>query len=728
MNMLGVAELIDRVKKEDRLSLTEVESKILLSAYGIPVVEEAVVTSEDEAVSRSREMGFPVVLKGHGARLTHKTERGLVKVNLRSVSEIRRAYRQIKASAAEDWEGCLIQPLVEGKREFVAGMFRDAQFGPTVMFGLGGVFTEALDDVAFRIAPLFDAQADALLDEIKSSKLLGDFRGEKVADRAQLRQVLLGLSRLGMEHPEIREVDINPLIVMPDGRVKAVDALVVFEENGAKPVEIGKREEEIEKHAQEIRQALDVAVNAKSVAVVGATRPREYGYPGMFGCMRNYGYAGRLYPVNPKLSDIDGIKAYPNLTALPEPVDLVIVAVPAPFVPDVLRECIATGNKTIHIFTSGFKETGEEAGIRLQEEMKKIALEGGLRVIGPNCMGFYVPKTRLLTWTTAPKESGSVAFVSQSGGNTQDFTNYAARNYGIQFSKAFSYGNALTLDSTDFMDYLAHDDETKIITMYLEGVKDGRRFLKLVSEINRQKPVIIYKGGLSETGALAVSSHTGALAGGEKIWQAFFRQTGAVLVESLEEMADVTLAFHHLGKTRGRKTTVLGFGGGAGVSVADNCAKTGLALPTFSPGLINELRKLIPPAGAMIRNPIDAAVAFVNFNIMGDVLQLLGKTDEIDNIIVSVPLDWLFDEEKGGGYIEKVALYLAGEGRKRAGGKPMVAVWRQYEPRQEIQRWVPVLKNIFLSAGIPVYEGVPRAVNALAKLTAYDAFQAHHNS
>ena len=726
--MLGVAELIDRVKKEDRLSLTEVESKILLSAYGIPVVEEAVVTSEDEAVSRSREMGFPVVLKGHGARLTHKTERGLVKVNLRSVSEIRRAYRQIKASAAEDWEGCLIQPLVEGKREFVAGMFRDAQFGPTVMFGLGGVFTEALDDVAFRIAPLFDAQADALLDEIKSSKLLGDFRGEKVADRAQLRQVLLGLSRLGMEHPEIREVDINPLIVMPDGRVKAVDALVVFEENGAKPVEIGKREEEIEKHAQEIRQALDVAVNAKSVAVVGATRPREYGYPGMFGCMRNYGYAGRLYPVNPKLSDIDGIKAYPNLTALPEPVDLVIVAVPAPFVPDVLRECIATGNKTIHIFTSGFKETGEEAGIRLQEEMKKIALEGGLRVIGPNCMGFYVPKTRLLTWTTAPKESGSVAFVSQSGGNTQDFTNYAARNYGIQFSKAFSYGNALTLDSTDFLDYLAHDDETKIITMYLEGVKDGRRFLKLVSEINRQKPVIIYKGGLSETGSLAVSSHTGALAGGEKIWQAFFRQTGAVLVESLEEMADVTLAFHHLGKTRGRKTTVLGFGGGAGVSVADNCAKTGLALPTFSPGLINELRKLIPPAGAMIRNPIDAAVAFVNFNIMGDVLQLLGKTDEIDNIIVSVPLDWLFNEEKGGGYIEKVALYLAGEGRKRAGGKPMVAVWRQYEPRQEIQRWVPVLKNIFLSAGIPVYESVPRAVNALAKLTAYDAFQAHHNS
>ncbi|MDD5169575.1 MAG: CoA-binding protein, partial [Syntrophales bacterium] len=489
---------------------------------------------------------------------------------------------------------------------------------------------------------------------------------------------------------------------------------------------IGRGGEVTERRAQEIRQALDAAANARSVAVVGAACPKGNGFPGMYGCMRNFGYAGRLYPVNPKLNDIDGVKAYPNLTALPERVDLVIVTVPAPFVPGVLRECIATGNRTVHIFTSGFKESGEEEGIRLQEEMEKIAREGGLHVIGPNCMGFYVPKSRLLTWTTASTESGPVALISQSGGNAQDFTNYTTSRSKIQFSKAISYGNALTLDSTDFLDYLAQDDETKIITMYLEGVKDGRRLLKLVSEINPRKPIIIYKGGLSESGARAVSSHTGALAGGAKIWQAFFRQTGAVPVESLEEMAEVTLAFHHLGKTGGNKTTVLGFGGGAGVSVADNCAKTGLALPTFSPALIGELRKLVPPAGAMIRNPIDAAVAFFDLSIMGEILQLLAHTDEIDNIIVSVPLDWLFDMEEGGGYIEKVARYLAGEGRKRAGGKPMVVVWRQYEPRRNIRHWVPVLEDILLSAGIPVYEGVPRAVNALAKLTAYQDFQMRH--
>ena len=175
MKMMGVEELIQSVQREERVALTEAESKTLLKSYGIPVVEEIVVTDEDSAVSGAQGLGYPVVLKGLGARLTHKTERGLVKVNLQSAEETRQAYRQIKESAGEDWEGCLIQPLISGKREFVAGLFRDAQFGPCVMFGLGGIFTEALADVAFRIAPLNAVQAQGMLDEIKARKLLGNF-------------------------------------------------------------------------------------------------------------------------------------------------------------------------------------------------------------------------------------------------------------------------------------------------------------------------------------------------------------------------------------------------------------------------------------------------------------------------------------------------------------------------------------------------------------------------
>jgi len=723
VKMMGVIELINQVRKEGRLSLTEAESKTLLSAYGVPVVEETIVSSEDQAAAQSGITGYPVVLKGLGAKLTHKTERGLVKVNLKSENEVRRAYREIREAAGEDWEACLIQPLIEGRREFVAGLFRDAQFGPSVMFGLGGIFTEALGDVAFRIAPLNETQGLAMMDEIKASRLLGNFRGEQPADRAELLQVLTGLSRLGMEHPEIKEVDINPLIITPDGRVLAVDALVVLDKSDPLPVNGMINEADAKNRAAEIRAALDTMTHAKSIAVIGAARARRGGFPGMFGCIRNFGFPGKLYPINPKVDEISGLKAYPSLVSLPEPVDLVVISVPGPFVPDALRDCVASGNKNIHIFSSGFKESGEEEGIKLQQEIETIAREGGLRVVGPNCMGFYVPASRILTWTAASTESGPVSLISQSGGNAQDFTNYLSNRYGIHFSKSISYGNALTLDSTDFLDYLARDEETKIITMYLEGVKDGRLLLKLAAETTGSKPVIIYKGGLTESGARAVSSHTGSMAGGEKIWKAFFRQSGAVPVDSLEEMADVALAFHHLGQTPGRKTTVMGIGGGIGVAVADTCARVGLDLPALSPETIRKLRQHIPPAGTMIRNPIDAVIAFMDLNILGQILEILAESGEIDNFIISMPLDWLFGKEEGGTHIEKLATYLAREGRKHTHGKPLIVVWRQYQPAQEIRRWVAVLEKILIPAGIPVYEGLPRAVSALAKLAGYCAIQ-----
>ncbi|MDD4092561.1 MAG: acetate--CoA ligase family protein [Smithellaceae bacterium] len=714
--------LIRRVRAEGRQSMTEMESKKLLASYGIPVARDRMATSEREVILQAQKTGYPVVVKGHGAKLQHKTERGLVKTNLKSAKEVRDAFRAIRASAGDDGEGCIVSPQIAGSREWVAGLIRDAQFGPVVMFGLGGIFTEALADTTFRVAPLDRREAKRMIGEIASRKLLGNFRGEAPVDADQLADVLIGLSKLGMERPDIREVDVNPLITTPKGNVVAVDALVILDENPAASAAPNRTKSNRKKQA-EIRAALDVMANAQSVAVVGATRPAANGFSGMFGCMRNFGYRGRLYPVNPRLQEIDGIKAYPNLSSLPEVADLVILSIPAPRVADILRECVVTGHKNIHIFSSGFKETGEEEGIRLQREIEAVAREGDLRVIGPNCMGFYVPKNRMLTWENASTKNGPVSLISQSGGNAQDFSNYLTDVYDIGFAKSISYGNALTLDSTDFLDYLAGDEETRIITMYLEGVKDGRLLLDQVKKINRRKPVIIYKSGLTESGARAVSSHTGSLAGGETIWKAFFRQTGAVRVESLEEMADVTQAFHRLGKVRGKRVAVLGFGGGNGVSVADDCAKAGLELPVLSDGLIRKLRKHVPPAGSMIRNPIDAAIAFVYLPLMGEVLDVVARSGEIDHFIVSVPFDWLYKQEPDGAYIETLATYLATEAGKYAGGKPMLVAWRQYEASPKIRRWIPVFKDILIKAGIPVYEGLPKAVRALSKMAEYYEFQ-----
>ena len=717
--------LVNEDVKLKTISLTEAQSKKLLKSYGVPVVEETVALTIEEAVSQAGIIGFPVVVKGLGTKLTHKTERGLVKLNLHSAEEVESACLEIRKSAGEDLEGFLLQPLIEGKREFVAGLFRDEQFGPVVMFGLGGVFTEALKDVVFRIAPFDEIQAKDMMEEILSRKLLGGFRGKAPADKNQLINVLMGLSRLGMERPEVKEVDINPLLIAPDGQVTAVDALVVInQDNTSVDSDLGK-----ERTPQEIKAlnaALDQMIHAKSIAVIGAMRPRKTGFRGMFGCIKDFGFPGKLYPINPKAHEVDGIKTYPSLVALPKPVDLVVISIPAPFVPDALRDCVASGSKNVHIFSSGFKETGEEEGIKLQAEIEKIAAEGKLNVIGPNCMGFYVPKSRIVTWIAPPEKSGPVSFITQSGGHAQDFTNYASVRFGIYFNKVISYGNALTLDSTDFLEYLSHDEETKIVAMYLEGVKNGRKLLQLITKINRAKPVIILKGGLTESGARAVSSHTGSMAGGEKIWNAVFKQSGATRVSSLEEMAEVTTAFLNLGKADGRRVAVIGTGGGIGVAAADNCAQAGLDLVSLPSEVTQKLREFIPPAGNMIRNPIDAHILFIKLPALGKTLELLSD-GYIDMFVISLHIEWLYNFDNGA-QIKNIATYIAQSAREHTRGKPLVVVWRQYNPNPKYKKKRIMLEQTLFKAGIPVYDGLPRAVFALSKLAEYLEFKRKNNT
>jgi len=714
--------LIDHCRRTGRATLNEAESKQLLRHYGIPVVAEAVAATEDEAVALAQKMGLPVVLKGLGARLTHKTERGLVKVNLSSEAAVRQAYQEIKAGAGDDWEGCLIQPLVTGRREFVAGMVRDAQFGATIMFGLGGIFTEALGDVVFRIAPVDAGQAFQMTRELAASALLGPFRGDAAADQLHLIRVIEGLSQLALAHPEIKEVDINPLIVSAQGGVTAVDALVVLADPGVPQALRLENEVAERQRSEKINAALEVMCHPRAIAVVGVARTRSGAFPGIFGCIRNFGFPGRLYPINPKAEEIDGLKAYPSLTALPEPVDLVVLSLPAPHVPDALRDCIASDNRNVHIFTSGFKETGEAEGVRLQAEIERIAQEGGLNIVGPNCMGLHVPKSRLLTWTAASDISGPVGMISQSGGNAQDFVNAAADRFGLHFSKVISYGNALTMDSTDYLAYLAQDEETRIIAMYLEGVRDGRKLLRMVTEINRTKPIVMIKGGLSESGARTVASHTGSLAGGEKIWRAFFKQTGAVPVGSLEEMAEVVTALHYLPPVRGRGVAILGTGGGVGVAAADSCAKVGLEMPGLSDDLMARLREFIPPAGNMIRNPIDAHIILMNLKLLGPTLQLLAAQSDLNMFVISLHLDWIFGLEEGK-QIERIGDYLAEEAQAYTNGKPLVVVWRQYQSNPAIRQARLKLEKRLLAAGVPVYEGLDRALSALSKVAGYHLFQ-----
>jgi len=469
------------------------------------------------------------------------------------------------------------------------------------------------------------------------------------------------------------------------------------------------------------RHALDEIFNPRSIAVVGASPdPNKAGYH-FFKGLVDLKFNGTVYPINLNGSDVLGFKGYRNLRDVPAPIDYVIVAIPAYKVPKIIEDCVAKNVKTVHVFTSGFSETGKADRIELEAQIAEIAREGEIRVIGPNCMGIYHPRIGLsnfgIFWS---KESGSVSFISQSGGNTGDFGRMGLVR-GLRFSKLVSYGNASDLDSTDFMDYFAWDSETKIICAYIEGVKNGRRFAKVLKEAATAKPVIILKGGLTEAGTRAVSSHTGVLAGSDAVWTALFHQTGAIQVESLREMIDLALAFSYMSRPKGRRVGIVGIGGGASVAVADFCEKAGLIVPRFMWDTIEGLEKITPVAGTSIENPVDSPVGRrVAVPEYEETLRLVASDPQIDLLIVHLTIDWRIQTSEDRKNLHDLTEVLIKN--KKSLGKPVAVVLRSC---QSLHSWQAFLeeKNRCSEGGIPVYLTLGDAANAVGKLILYYEFR-----
>lgn len=477
----------------------------------------------------------------------------------------------------------------------------------------------------------------------------------------------------------------------------------------------------------------EIAFNPKTVAVVGATRK-----PLLFGdfvaSLQNAGFPGRIYPININAAgeEIHGLKVYPNLVSVPEPIDLVTASIPAQAIIPMLEDCIAANAKNIQIYTAGFRESGDEKGIALEEKLQEVAKRGGLRIVGPNCMGLHVPASRITTWTMLD-EPGPVAFIAQSGGHAGVFI-IDAPDYGIHLSKVISYGNAAVIDSIDFLEYLATDPETQIICIYLEGVRDGRRLTTLVREINKTKPVIIWKGGATESGARAAASHTGALGGEREVWDAFFKQTGAVRVDGREELLNATMTFRYLCPLVSNRVALVGGGGGNSVAAADVCDRAGLNVPPFSEKTRQELGSFIPPEGTIIRNPIDIAFVMLDVNILVRAMEAAAADPSIDAVIFILPPGVIvlaagilqskekctFEEamEKQTRLVLDTMIKFDRENIHR---KPLVIVLQpgllRFLPGQREQ-----LRQELLKAGIPVYLSIERASRALGKFIRYHQF------
>ncbi|UCH50911.1 MAG: CoA-binding protein, partial [Chloroflexota bacterium] len=352
---------------------------------------------------------------------------------------------------------------------------------------------------------------------------------------------------------------------------------------------------------------LEFAFHPKAIAVAGASEdPMSFGHQ-FLRHLLDYGYDGHIYPVNPNRESILGIKAYPSLSSIPGQVDYVICCLPASMVLDLLAECPAKGVKIVHLVTARLSETGRKEAIELETKMLQTARKLNIRLIGPNCMGIYYPRGRLTHSYNLPKEAGPIGAVFQSGGSSTLLARYGELR-GLRFSKVISYGNALDIDESDLLNYLAQDDETQIIAAYFEGVKDGRKFIKALNHAASIKPVIAIKGGRGKAGSKAVASHTAAIAGSTPVWETVFKKAGVTPAQDLRELVDLLVAFSFLPPIMGYRVGILSAGGGLSVMSADICEEAGLTVPPMPLSIREELKKKAPEIWDWIGNPIDISI------------------------------------------------------------------------------------------------------------------------
>jgi acyl-CoA synthetase (NDP forming) len=355
------------------------------------------------------------------------------------------------------------------------------------------------------------------------------------------------------------------------------------------------------------RSNLGYVFSPRSMAVVGLS-PDPHGTwlnQVYLQAPLNAGFKGPVYPVNLKGGHIGKLLVYPDLKDVPGPLDYVVSCVPAKHTPGLLEDCLATGVKVVQLYTAGFAETGQVAGIELQNLLMEIARRGHMRLIGPNCMGVYCPSSGMSFSQDFPREPGNIGFLCQSGGNAI-YLIRSGVSRGLRFSKGISFGNACDVNECDILEYLADDPETEVIAAYIEGTSDGRRLADVLSRTASAKPVVIYKGGHAEAGGRAAASHTGAMAGIQAVWDGVIRQAGAIPVNSVEDMIDALVALLQVKRPRGLNACVVGVGGGASVIATDELEKAGLKLPPVPASIQERIQQIIPPAGGMLRNPIDA--------------------------------------------------------------------------------------------------------------------------
>ncbi len=614
------AGLVERAISRGLGQLDEYQSKELLRAYDIPAAEERLVFREEEAVQEADQLGYPVVIKGLAENIGHKSEAGLVRLGLQNEPEVRKAYQEVAKVAGPRLQGTLIQQQIMGDREFLAGFTTDPHFGPVLMFGLGGIFTETLSDVSLRLIPTTPAEAKQMLTEIRSRDLLQGLRGQSPVDEDSLLRTLTGLSRIASDHPNIREMDVNPLLVTAEGKVLAVDAMAVLQPTPSR-----------EKPAPLLDpQILHDFFHPRSVVFIGASpQAGKWGHL-LPTNLKSGSFGGRVELVNIKNGTITGQQAYTSVASLPETPDLAVVTIPAEKVNELLDDLYNKGIKRMVLIASGYSETDEQGKQREQDLVDK-ANRLGITLLGPNTMGLCNPHHNFYcTGSIVHPQPGSTSMISQSGNMGVQLLSFAEQQ-GMGIRAFCGSGNEAMVRAEDYLEFFRRDKETRSIMLYLESAKQGRRFFEQARKVSLEKPIILLKGGQTGAGSRAAASHTGALSADSRVFDAMCRQAGLVKVDLPTDFLDLAAAFSSLPLPRGNRVAVVTLGGGWGVVTADMCARYGLEVVDLSQDILDFVDTLLPSYWSR-SNPIDL-VGENDPSLQFRVIESLASWDGCDAII-----------------------------------------------------------------------------------------------
>jgi acyl-CoA synthetase (NDP forming) len=711
--MEAALDLIAAARAAGRGSLSEADGKRVLAHFGVAVPRFVTLSGGRAAATALQGLHGPFAVKVLSPDILHKSDAGGVALGATDAAAVADA---IAAMASQPQirnaqvEGYLVEEMCAPGREMVIGAVRDPQFGMMIMVGLGGVFVEVLQDVAFRLCPITERDAVAMLDELRGGRLLDGYRGQAPADRHALVDLLVKVGGergiLATLADEIAELDLNPVIVGERGAV-VVDARFILATPGAATrlaVRAGDEGAIVERFTP--------LFAPRTVAVLGASTTSTTMANTFIRRMKAFGYAGHLYPIHPKASEVEGLRCYPSLAETPEPVDYAYVAIGAKAIPEALRN--AKGRvRFAHVISSGFGEIA--GGEALQAELVEGAAAGGCRMLGPNSLGMYSPRGGLTFAANAPRDLGTVGVISQSGGLGTDIIKRGQWR-GLRFSGLVTVGNSADLGPVDLLEFYLADPQTKVIGLYLEDVKDGRRFFETLRTAPR-KPVVILRGGRSSQGRLAAASHTGALAGDGRAWAALSAQAGVVQVDTVDAFIDVLLAFQFLTPRPSAPTqrvVLFGNGGGTSVLAADAFAECGLDVVPFDAETMERLEALRLPPGTSVANPIDAPVATLQEDegrVANRIFDIVYESAVPDALVMHVNLA-AFVGRGGADPIDNLIQAAVRVQGAHPGRAHFVIVLR-VDGSPELEERRRHYRRVALDAGIPVYDELVEAAQAL---------------